>query len=102
MRGGDHEQVVVRAKLSFARNVRLRVGEIRFRELQRREGLAPARDEIAIVELGEELALLDAIADFHVQPPHDAGNPRPDANLGADHRLDDAGGLDGFRLAVGG
>src|SRR5262249_44741184 len=80
-------------ELALALKVGRGVGESDVRLLQRRGGFIASGYEVAVIELGEELALRDAIGDADVEPFDDTGNPGAHPHFRAYTRLDDAGGL---------
>ena len=68
----------------------LGVPQRRLELLERRGRLVAKGREIAIVQLGQQLPLGDAVADLHVEALDHAGDARADFHLGADARLDHA------------
>jgi hypothetical protein len=77
-------------QLALAPEVGVRVLQRRPREFQRRRRFMLARFKIARVQLGQGLSFRHRVADSNKETAHHARNARPDADLGADHRLDDA------------
>ena len=65
-------------------------GMLRFRELQFRAPLRDQRIQFGRLELRDDLASFDPIADVGAQPPDAAGDAGTDADLGANLRLDGA------------
>src|SRR6185369_9768964 len=82
------EELALAAKISVG--VTLRGLELTERGCR----LVTQRDEVAIVQLREQLASRDGVADLNVESFHDARDPRPNSHLGTDARLDHAGRLD--------
>jgi hypothetical protein len=90
-------QNAVGTERALALKVGPRVGEICVRLLCSGGSLIPTRDEITIVELGEQLVFVDAISNPHIEALDHAGYTGTHTNLGTHAWFDDASGFDDRR-----
>ena len=81
-------------QLTFTMDVRDGEREVGAREIARGGGLSAACDELAIVELGQELSGRHTITHAHAKAPDDAGDAGAHTDLCAGHGPDDAGRFD--------